>query len=227
LKYLAIAVAVILMLGSHTPAVAVEAESTAIQGVASVIDGDTMEIHGSRIRLHGIDAAESSQVCMERNGTAWRCGQAAALALADKIGRTSVLCEKLSMDRYGRVVARCFSNREDLNKWMVGEGLAVAYRQYSSEYVDDEVRAHEAGKGMWRTKFDMPWDWRKGSRKSEAPIETPEMLRKLVQRSYSCSPRRTCSAIGSCQEALWYLENCSWGGRLDRDSDGVPCESIC
>ena len=227
MKYFAIAVAVVLMLDSHTPAAAIAAEGNVIQGVASVIDGDTMEIHGSRIRLHGIDAAESGQVCIESDGSAWRCGQAAALALADKIGRSPVRCEKTDIDRYGRVVARCFSNREDLNKWMVGEGLAVAYRQYSSDYVDDEALAREAGKGMWRTKFDMPWDWRKGSRKSEASTETPEMLRRLVQKSYSCSPRRTCSAIGSCDEALWYLENCSWGGRLDRDSDGIPCESIC
>ncbi|WP_373568594.1 excalibur calcium-binding domain-containing protein [Paracoccus actinidiae] len=53
------------------------------------------------------------------------------------------------------------------------------------------------------------------------------MLQQLVQQSDSCSPRRTCSAIGSCQEARWYLENCSWGGRLDRDNDGVPRESMC
>ncbi len=221
------AVAVALLLATHMPTAAVEAEGNVIQGVASVIDGDTLEVHGSRIRLHGIDAAESGQNCIERDGSAWRCGQAAALALADKIGRTPVLCEQLDMDRYGRVVARCFSNREDLNRWMVGEGLAVAYREYSSEYVADEAQARKARKGMWRTKFDMPWDWRKGSRSSEASTETPEILRNLAQRSYSCSPRRTCSAIGSCQEALWYLENCSWGGRLDRDNDGIPCESIC
>ncbi|WP_207103100.1 excalibur calcium-binding domain-containing protein [Paracoccus shandongensis] len=23
------------------------------------------------------------------------------------------------------------------------------------------------------------------------------------------------------------MENCSWGGRLDRDNDGIPCESVC
>ena len=220
-------IAFALLLATHAPATAVEAEINITQGVASVIDGDTLEVRGSRIRLHGIDAPESGQVCRERDGSAWRCGQAAALALAERIGRTPILCEQLDVDRYGRVVARCFTNRADLNKWMVGEGLAVAYRQYSSEYVADEVRARDARKGMWRTEFDIPWDWRKGSRKSQAPAETPKVLQGLVQRSYSCSPRRTCSQIESCQEAHWYLENCSWGGRLDRDKDGIPCESIC
>lgn len=49
----------------------------------------------------------------------------------------------------------------------------------------------------------------------------------LVAQSWSCQPRKTCGRIGSCDEAVWYLYNCSWGGRLDGDSDGAPCESLC
>ena len=82
------------------PAVAV-ADMT---GQASVIDGDTLEIHGQRIRLHGIDAPESGQLCYI-GGKRWRCGQRAALALADKIGRRPVACAGRDRDRYGRVVA--------------------------------------------------------------------------------------------------------------------------
>ncbi|WP_082582547.1 excalibur calcium-binding domain-containing protein [Mesorhizobium sp. Root172] len=48
-----------------------------------------------------------------------------------------------------------------------------------------------------------------------------------IAQSWSCQPRLTCSQISSCDEARWYLENCSWGGKLDRDSDGIPCESFC
>lgn len=48
-----------------------------------------------------------------------------------------------------------------------------------------------------------------------------------LAESYSCSPRRTCPEIASCEEANWLLDNCSWGGKLDRDKDGVPCESLC
>lgn len=43
----------------------------------------------------------------------------------------------------------------------------------------------------------------------------------------SCPSRQYCTRIGSCEEAVWYYENCSWGALLDSDSDGVPCERLC
>ena len=97
-----------------------------IVGVASVIDGDTIEIHGQRIRLFGIDAPESSQLCVRPTGERWRCGQQASFALADRIGRATVSCQPRDLDRYGRVVAVCFKGNEDLNRWMVANGWAVA-----------------------------------------------------------------------------------------------------
>ena len=47
------------------------------------------------------------------------------------------------------------------------------------------------------------------------------------QEAASCPGRLLCRQIGSCQEAQFYLANCSWGHKLDSDTDGVPCESIC
>jgi len=134
-----------------------------LAGIASVIDGDTIEIHGKRIRLYGIDTPESSQLC-DVGGKPWRCGQAAANKLSDKIWRKFVRCEKRDVDRYGRVVAVCYADNEDLNAWLVSEGLAVAYRKYSTDYVGLEEQARAARKGVWGSKFDMPWDWRKANR---------------------------------------------------------------
>lgn len=134
-----------------------------LTGTASVIDGDTIEIHGQRIRLLAIDAPESRQVC-QLNGKPWRCGQAAALALSDKIGRRSVRCDPQYRDRYKRVVAVCYSGGEDLAAWLVGQGMAVAYPRYGKQYVPAEAAARRAGRGVWAGQFVMPWEWRKGVR---------------------------------------------------------------
>jgi endonuclease YncB( thermonuclease family) len=131
-----------------------------IVGVASVIDGDTIEIHGQRIRLFGIDAPESSQLCVRLTGERWRCGQQASFALADRISRTAVTCQPRDLDRYGRVVAVCFKGSEDLNRWMVANGWAVAYKRYSVDYVASEAAARRNHINIWSGSFDMPWDWR-------------------------------------------------------------------
>lgn len=111
---------------------------------------------------------------------------------------------------------------------MVREGWAVAYRQYSKKYVAEEEAARQAAAGIWSSEFDLPWEWRRQGRERETTSGSPtQRLLQLSQSSYSCTPRRTCKAIGSCQEANWYLDNCSWGGKLDGDGDGIPCESIC
>src|SRR6266404_6378373 len=142
-----------------------------IIGQASVIDGDTIEIHGQRIRLFGIDAPEHDQLC-EAGGAQYRCGQKAALALADQIGKQAVDCAPRDVDQYGRVVAVCSAAGEDLNAWMVRHGWALAYRHYSTAYVPDEDAAHLAGVGMWRGTFDAPWDWRQGKRQGAAQVQS-------------------------------------------------------
>lgn len=140
------------------------ASASTISGTASVIDADTLEIHGERIRLHAVDAPEAGQRCTLPDGTAWRCGRDASLALADRIGGAPVSCEVLDTDRYGRAVARCRQRRTDLGAWLVKRGWAVAYRQYGADYVGAEDQAREAGRGVWGSTFVMPWEWRKGAR---------------------------------------------------------------
>ncbi|MCH7541130.1 MAG: thermonuclease family protein [Proteobacteria bacterium] len=141
----------------------------AITGAATVIDGDTLEIHGQRIHLHGIDAPELGQMCVAE-GQRYRCGQEAAFALADKIGRKPVFCRELDVDRNGQIVAVCYlvvsmcSMRENLNAWLVSEGWALAYRRYSVDYIDEEEAARSARRGIWRGEFVPPWEWRRGER---------------------------------------------------------------
>jgi endonuclease YncB( thermonuclease family) len=151
----------------------VPSEAATIQGTASVIDGDTLEIHGERIRLHGIDAPESAQICQRSGGKQWRCGQEAANELSDYIARRPVTCEGQDRDRYGRLVAVCSVGGVELNHWLVEQGWAVAYRRYSTDYVDPESEARGRGVGIWASSFDMPWDYRE-RRWTEAGTKAPD-----------------------------------------------------
>ena len=56
-----------------------------------------------------------------------------------KIGKKSVKFILLGKDRYKRYLAKCLKGNINLNKWMVRNGYAVAYRRYSKElYIFDE-----------------------------------------------------------------------------------------
>ena len=134
-----------------------------LTGIPKITDGDTIRIGNTRIRLYGIDAPEAKQTCTA-GGKKWRCGWEATNALANIVGKHWVTCSKRDTDRYGRVVAVCRAGPIELGAWMVGNGWAVAYRRYSTDYVQDENDAKASRKGMWRGEFMMPWKWRSFSK---------------------------------------------------------------
>ena len=140
------------------------ASGTVISGQASVIDGDTLEIHGERIRMFGIDAPESDQTCLDAKKKSYRCGQWAALALSNRIGRHVVSCIGSDYDVHGRLLAVCSVSEENLSAWMVRNGWAMAYVKYSSSYVGQEVLARTEALGIWSGEFVPPWDWRRSGR---------------------------------------------------------------
>lgn len=64
-------------------------------------------------------------------------GEEARVALEKRVGGGPVKCEVKNKDIYGRNVSVCYGGPggEDLNAWMVSQGEAVAYSQYSKKYV--------------------------------------------------------------------------------------------
>jgi endonuclease YncB( thermonuclease family) len=129
---------------------------------ASVIDGDTLEIHDMRIRLWGIDAPESSQLCRGDDGLQYRCGAKAANDLDVFIAGRPVSCLPISLDRYGRTtVATCSVGGADLGDWLVRNGLALDWPQYSKrKYESAQGDAEQAGPGIWAGSYVEPWLYR-------------------------------------------------------------------
>jgi len=60
---------------------------------------------------------------------------------------------------------------------------------------------------------------------SPATYVSPEPRKEASEQIvYRCEGKVHCSQMRSCEEAMYYLENCP-GTKLDGDGDGIPCES--
>jgi Excalibur calcium-binding domain len=61
---------------------------------------------------------------------------------------------------------------------------------------------------------------------NRSPAKLPPLEQSLKTSDHTCGTKTKCNQMTSCEEAQFYLSQCRVG-RLDRDGDGVPCESIC
>jgi endonuclease YncB( thermonuclease family) len=140
-----------------------------VEGVVkAVYDGDTILLatrNESRlkIRLYGIDAPETKKP--DKPGQPF--GEIAKRTLANKIMGRRVTAEIVETDQYKRSVAVIRYAGADVNREMVAEGFAWAYRQYlkgpyASEYIDAEELARSRRAGLWRDANSRPpWEFRK------------------------------------------------------------------
>lgn len=198
--------------------------------IVGISDGDTAtcltnDKNQIKLRLDQIDAPEQGQAF----------GNASKQALSNHIYQKEVGLKTKETDKYGRTVAEIFVDDININKEMVALGMAWAYREYvkDNEYLSLEDAARRASLGLWSEPNPIyPSDYRRGKRsKQSAPVQTQQIAqvqekRDLADSGGQCGSKRTCKAMSSCAEAKHYLNVCGVS-RLDRDGDGVPCESLC
>ena len=139
--------------------------------VKSVYDGDTVllatrEDSRLKVRLYGIDAPETKKP----NKPGQPYGDVSKRTLMYKIMGRRVTVEIIDVDQYKRVVAIIRYAGRDINREMVSEGMAWAYRQYlhapyASEYIDSEARAQSHRAGLWRESNPLPpWEFRRSQK---------------------------------------------------------------
>jgi len=197
--------------------------------VVGVSDGDTLtlltpEKQQVKIRLGEIDTPESKQPYGER----------AKQALSDLAFGKQARVVVQDTDRYGRKVSRVYVGGTDVNAEMVKQGAAWAYRQYLKDQslLRLETEAKAAKRGLWalpEAQRMPPWEWRHGGSAKAAPAPTaPASSAPAATASggFSCSGKRYCREMTSCDEAKFYLNTCGVGS-LDGNKDGVPCEKLC
>ena len=184
---------------------AVPAYTADLTGKPVIIDGDTIKIAGERIRLHGIDAPETDQTCKDEKNEEWPCGQEAMFALTRIVEFHWVRCEGKRRDKYRRLIAKCFVGPYDIEAKMVSQGWALAYRNFSMDYVEEEAEAKKHKRGLWRGEFVPPWQWRQGKRSiiSETPAACCKVCQKgkacgnnCIQQTYTCFKLPGCACNG-------------------------------
>lgn len=88
------------------------------------------------------------------------CGEDSTAVLRALIDSQFIHCEGTTHDRYKRLIATCYSGNLNLKSEMVCRGWALAYRKYSTDFVDEEVEVQAAKRGIWAGEFTSPWEWR-------------------------------------------------------------------
>lgn len=125
----------------------------------TITDGDTIRLNGTTYRLWGIDAPEKGQWC----GT-YPAGITAEGTLEMLMRGKSISCEPRTTDRYGRTVALCTADGEDLGKAMVQSGMAWAFVRYSHDYAAVEAQAKQENIGIHAHGCQPAWEWRAAAR---------------------------------------------------------------
>jgi endonuclease YncB( thermonuclease family) len=107
--------------------------------VTKVIDGDTIIVEGGEtIRLLGIDADEKGYSCYYH----------AKKELENMILNKSVRleCDVKDKDIYGRYLRYVFKDDENINVWMVKNGLAIARIEDAKKYEKEILEAERYAK---------------------------------------------------------------------------------
>lgn len=131
--------------------------------VVAITDGDTVKVLTDtndevKIRIYGIDAPEKKQ----------KYGPQSKQALSNLVYNKTVLVTPISIDIYGRLIAKVTSENIDIGSSMVCSGNAWWYCEYArrdSELARCQRHAKMMKSGLWSEENPIPpWEFRKAKK---------------------------------------------------------------
>ena len=195
--------------------------------VIRVVDGDTIVVthlgKRVRVRLYGIDSPEATQ---------WYGLNAKQFTSSQVLGK-KVSVEPVDIDRYGRTVGIMSAGSLVINKLLVEHGYAWVYdryckRSFCAEWKRLEHRARIEKRGLWKNPRAIPpWNYRRLRRKRSYVLskKKPVSFCDCSRNIYNCSDFSTQAEAQRCYEHC-LRERGYDVHRLDRDGDGIACESL-
>ncbi|MDH2917002.1 MAG: thermonuclease family protein [Gallionella sp.] len=190
--------------------------------VIMVMDGDTvMVLKGKqkiKVRMVHIDAPEKDQAF----------GKQSRESLQEMVGKKTVRIDSQAVDQYGRVIGMISVDGVNVNQEQIKRGMAWENTHFHSDkrYLAMQAEAQQSRHGLWaQTDPEAPWSWRKLHHSGNASPQHKQ-ADTAVSGDAACGKKRYCSQMATCDEAHLYLTQCGVT-TLDRNKDGVPCESLC
>jgi len=203
--------------------------------VSRVIDGDTFVLDSEeKVRLIGIDTPETYENYYTE----------AKERLEELVLNKEVSLEKdtSETDKYGRLLRYVYVGDTFINELLVEEGWAQAYpykpdTKYKETFELAETNAKLSNLGIWHVEeqeeeqeTDTPEDSEQ-TETTQTEEETQEQTTTTPTSNYVCSSDTyNCGDFDTHAEAQAVFEDC--GGvsndvhKLDRDNDGIACESL-
>lgn len=119
-------------------------------GRARVTGPLTLDVQGQTVQLFGVAPATSEDRCAGANGTVKSCAMVAAAALTQKLAGHSIVACRVPPGQRGTIGAICLDEQgNDLGRFLVIEGLALADSNQSYDYLPAQGAARSAKRGLW------------------------------------------------------------------------------
>ena len=210
-----------------------KAKTTKLYKVVKVVDGDTISVNidgvNTSVRMIGIDTPETVDPRKPVQCFGQEASNKAKSILSNQMVRLELDPSQRKYDKYDRLLAYIFlADGNNFNELMIKDGYAYEYTystsyKYQSAFKLAQKDAQANGRGLWA-------DGVCEEKHEPTPTPTTQTQPTSTQSSgsYICSfDAYNCGDFATHEEAQSVYEACgSDVHRLDRDNDGLACESL-